>query len=282
MAVRILIDSASDIPPQEAKLRGMAQLSMKIIFGDQEYTDGIDLTPAQFYALLAASSRLPTTCQIPPDAFSRAFAAAVEAGDDVVAITLSGKLSGTYQSARIAAADYPGHVYVVDSQNAALGERILIDYAERLVRAGQSAEATAAALDGKKHRIRLLALLDTLEYLKKGGRISAATAFAGSMLSIKPVIAIDEGAVVLVGKARGSRQGNNLLRTLVKSGNGIDFSMPLCLAYSGLSNALLQTYIADSTELWQGQIDRLPIAPIGATIATHVGPGAIAIAFFEK
>lgn len=127
-----------------------------------------------------------------------------------------------------------------------------------------------------------MALLDTLEYLKKGGRISSAVALAGSLLSIKPVVAVEAGEVAMVGKARGSRQGNNLLRQLVEKCGGINFEKPFCLAYSGLTDALLRKYIADSAELWEGKADLLPIATVGCTIGTHVGPGAVAVAFFEN
>lgn len=282
MAVQFIIDSASDILPEEAERLGVIHLPLKVLFGKTEYADAVTLSHREFYEKLVESDTLPTTCQIPPAEFAEACERVIAAGNTAVVVTVSGKLSGTYQSACIAAADYPGKVYVVDSENVSLGQRILIQqglsYAER----GFSAEQIAAQLDEDKKHIRILALLDTLEYLKKGGRISSAVAIAGSLLSIKPVISVVDGAIELVGKARGSRQGNNLLRQLVEKGGGIQFSKPFCLAYSGLSDALLQKYIADSAELWEGQASSLPIATVGCAIGTHAGPGAIAVAFFEK
>ncbi len=280
MAVQFLIDSSADYSPQEAAERGMTMLPMTILFGKEVYIDRVDLTVEQFYEKLIESDALPTTCQIPPVAFSDAFTQAVSKGDTVVAVTLSSKLSGTYQSAVLAAQDFPGKVFVVDSLNATLGERVLIEYGLRLRDQGLSAPEIARELEETRGHIRLLALLDTLEYLKKGGRISPATALAGTLLSIKPVVAVENGEVVMVGKARGSRQGNNLLRQLIEKCGGVNFQMPYCLAYSGLSDHLLQKYIADSAELWRGQVDRLPITTVGATVGTHVGPGAIAVAFF--
>ena len=179
------------------------------------------------------------------------------------------------------ASEYEGKVFVVDSLSVALGERILIQLGLQLAERGLSAAEIAAKLDEEKRSIRLLALVDTLEYLKKGGRISAAVALAGGLLGIKPVIAVEQGEVALVGKARGSKQGNNLLRELV-SRHGVDFEKPFCLAYSGLTDTLLQKYIHDSAELWQGRTQTLPIATVGCAIDTHVGPGAVAVAFFEK
>lgn len=282
MAVRFIIDSASDILPAEAKAHGMIHLPLKVVFGQTEYADAVDLSHREFYEKLIESDELPTTCQIPPADFSRAYEQVAKAGDTAVVVTLSSKFSGTYQSAVIAAEDYPDRIFVVDSENASLGERILIQRGVELRDQGASAQEIARVLDAEKHKIRLMALLDTLEYLKKGGRISAATALAGSLLSIKPVIAVENGEVVMAGKARGSRQGNNLLRELVLKCGGINFDKPYCLAYSGLSDALLQKYIADCGELWQGHTEQLPIATIGCTIGTHVGPGGIAVAFFEK
>ena len=158
----------------------------------------------------------------------------------------------------------------------------LKDGSVREVEAGLSAAEIKAQLDEEKRHIRVLALLDTLEYLKKGGRISSAVALAGNILSIKPVIAVENGEVSLVGKARGSKKGNNLLRELVENCGGINFKKPYALAYSGLSDLLLKKYIEDSAELWKENTAELPITTVGCTIGTHVGPGAIAVAFFEN
>ena len=137
-------------------------------------------------------------------------------------------------------------------------------------------------LEKEKKNIRVVALLDTLEYLKKGGRISKTVAFAGNVLSIKPVIAIQNGEVAILGKARGSKQGNNILVEQIKSAGGIDFEKPLFLGYTGLSDALIQKYITDSETLWKNGVNSLSVATIGGTIGTHAGPGAIAVAFFAK
>lgn len=282
MAIQFIIDSASDILPEEATKLGIIHLPLKVLFGTEEYTDAVTLTHRAFYERLVESDVLPTTCQIPPSEFDAVFKAVTDRGDTAVVVTISGDLSGTYQSAMIAAQEYPGKVFVVDSRSVCIGERILILRGLELTKGGMSAAQVAAALEEEKDSIRVMALLDTLEYLKKGGRISAATALAGSLLSIKPVIALEEGKVVMAGKARGSRQGNNLLREMVQKCGGINFSKPFALAYSGLSDALLQKYIADSAELWQDQTQKLPITTVGCAIGTHVGPGAIAVAFFEN
>ena len=128
----------------------------------------------------------------------------------------------------------------------------------------------------------LIALLDTLEYLKKGGRISKTVAFAGGVLNIKPVVTIQDGKVEVIGKARGSRQGNNLLIEKIQESGGIDFDMPILLGYTGLSDALLKKYIEDSRDLWQEQAESLDSTLVCSVIGTHVGPGVVAAAFFRK
>lgn len=280
MSLRIIIDSGSDILPQEASELGLIHLPLKVVFDGVEYQDSVNLSHREFYEKLIESDALPTTCQITPAEYADALANC--GNDDVLIITLSGKLSGTYQSACIASEDYDGNIAVVDSESVALGERLIVLRAVAMRDEGKSLAQIYEALNEEKKRLRLMALLDTLEYLKKGGRISKTVAFAGAMLSIKPVVAVENGEVVMAGKARGSRQGNNLLRELILKGKGIDFSMPYCLAYSGLSDALLKKYVEDSGDLWSHATDSLPIVTVGCSIGTHVGPGAIAVAFFEN
>lgn len=282
MAVKFIVDSASDILPSEAEELGMIHLPLKVLFGEQEYSDAVNLSHEEFYDKLVECDTLPSTSQVPPSDFANVYEKIVAAGDTAVVITISSKLSGTYQSAMLAAQDYEGKVFVVDSLNATVGERILALRGLELAKEGMDAASIAAQLDEEKKKIRLLALLDTLEYLKKGGRISSVVAFAGGVLAIKPVISVVDGAVELVGKARGSKQGNNLLRELVNKSGGIDFDKPFSLAYSGNTDALLQKYIKDSAELWEGKTDKLPIHTVGCAIGTHVGPGAVAVVFFEK
>jgi DegV family protein with EDD domain len=282
MSIRIITDSACDITQAEAKQLNIDVIPLKTIFGEEEFLDGVTLDHKTFYNKLVESDVLPTTSQISPFDYEERYRAAVENGDEVLCITISSKLSGCYQSACIAAEEFPGKVVVVDTLNAAIGERLLIELAISARDEGKNVSEIAALLNEQKHHIRLIALLDTLEYLKKGGRISSASAFAGTLLSIKPVIAIENGEVATLGKARGSKNGNNMLRELVEKNGGINFQMPYALAYTGLNDDLLQKYISDSIALYEGKTDCLPIHCIGSTIGTHAGPGAIAVAFFSN
>ena len=201
--------------------------------------------------------------------------------DSAVIITLSSKLSGTYQSAVIAASDYE-NVYVVDSSSVAIGTSILTEFALQCLEEGMSAAEIAETLEKKKEDVCLIAMLDTLEYLKKGGRISPTVAFAGGLLNIKPVVNIENGVINILGKARGSKQGNNLLVQEIQKAGGIDFSLPILLGYTGLTDVLLKKYIEDSKALWENGTENLRYTSIGSVIGTHTGPGVIAAAFFRK
>ncbi len=280
MSIRIITDSASDMI--YGTNPDVSFLPLSVYFGDTEYLDGVNLSHREFYEKLIESDQLPTTSQLPPAKFEEAYAAVKEAGDQAIVITMSSKLSGTYQSAVIAAEDYEGTIFVVDSLNVTIGERALVEYALKLKNQGLSAPEIVEQLNEQRHNIHLIALLDTLEFLKKGGRISAATAFAGALLSMKPVISIQEGEVQMLGKARGSKMGNNLLVQYIEKWGGVDFDRPYFLGYTGLSDDLLQKYIQDSAHIWEGHTDSLPISSIGSAIGTHAGPGAIAVAFFGK
>lgn len=279
MNTRIIVDSTADLLPQVKEQVQVVPLTVR--FDDEEYIDGVTINHKTFYEKLVESDVLPTTSQATPDAFMQALDAAREAGEAAVVITLSSQLSGTYQSARIAAADYD-NVYVVDSCSAAIGSSILVELALRLRDEGLDAATIAARLEEEKQHIVVVALVDTLEYLKKGGRISAATAFAGAVLNIKPVVAIEDGAIHILGKARGSKMGNNLLVQEIEKAGGVDFDKPVLLGYTGLTDALLQKYIEDSRRIWEPGLDEVRYTAIGSVIGTHAGPGAVGVAFFKK
>ena len=281
--IKLMADSACDLEQTEADALGIALMPLSIRFGSEEYWDGVTLSHREFFEKLIETDEIPQTSQISDYRFEEAFASLTADGSEVIAVTLSSKLSGTHACAVRAAKKFPGKVYVVDSMNACLGERILVDYALRLIREGNlSAPEIAAELDEKKNKIQLLAVLDTLKFLRKGGRISTVTAFAGEMLSIKPVISVVRGEPKLIGKAMGSKKGNNLLNRLVDECGGVDFTMPYVLGYSGLSEDFLMKYLHDSEHLWKDHTDHVPYYLIGSTIGTHVGPNAIAVAFFAK
>ena len=277
--VNIIVDSTADITEDVKERLTVVPLTLR--FGDEEYIEGVTIQKKEFCQKLIESDVLPKTSQAVPADFSDIFEKIAAAGESAVVITLSSKLSGTWQSAMIAAREYEDSVYVVDSRNVAIGAAILAKLALRLVDEGMGAREIAERLEKEREKICLIAMLDTLEYLKKGGRISAAAAFAGGVLSIKPVVCIRDGEIVILGKARGSKQGNNLLVSEIRKTGGIDFTKPILLGYTGLDDTLLQKYIEDSKALWEEGISSLETTMIGSVIGTHAGPGAVAVAFFS-
>ena len=279
MKTRIIVDSTADLMPEYKERVSVVPLTVH--FGDQEYIDGVTIDHKTFYEKLVESDVLPTTSQATPDAFMKEFDKVKEAGESAVVITVSSKLSGTYQSATIAASEYE-NIYIVDSGTAAMGSGILVELAFELLDSGMSAEEIAKTLEEEKKKIIIVALVDTLEYLKKGGRVSKTVAFAGSVLNIKPVLSVVDGEINMLGKARGSKMGNNLLVQEIEKAGGIDFAKPVMLGYSGLSDALLLKYIEDNKHIWEGNLDEVRYTTIGSVIGTHAGPGAVIIAFFKN
>ena len=283
MAIRIIVDSSVEINSAEAKELGVEVIPLKSIFGDTEYLDGIDMTSEEFYEKLAASEELPTTSQPTPGEFEQLYRPMLDAGDDIVVITLSSKMSGTWQSAHIAReslnADDAARVRLVDSETVTLGMRVAVQRALDLREEGKTAAEIAETLEAEKRSIRLYAVVDTLEYLHKGGRLSATSAAVGTLLKVKPMIAVEDGETKNIGKVRGMKKGYEEVFNLVDKTNGIDFTRPIAIAYTGDRERFTE-FQEIATEHLQGH-DPL-IVSIGSVIGTHVGPGAVAIAYFEK
>ena len=279
MKTRIIVDSTADLTPELKKRVNVVPLTVS--FGNEEYIDGVTIDHKTFYEKLIESDVLPTTSQATPDAFIKEYEKAKNAGEAAVVITISSKLSGTFQSATIAAADYD-NIYIIDSGSVAIGSGILVKLAIDLLDKGLSAKEIAEKLEQEKQKLVLVALVDTLEYLKKGGRVSKAVAFAGGVLNIKPVLSVIDGEINMLGKARGSKMGNNLLVEEIKKSGGIDFTKPVLLGFTGISDALLLKYIEDSKHSWEGNLSEVRYVTIGSVIGTHAGPGAIAVAFFKN
>ena len=285
MSVRIITDSASDISQELAKELNITVLPLKVRFGEEEFLDGVTLSNRQFYERLIETDEIPKTSQITPFEYRNHFEKAVKAGEQVICFTLSSGVSGSYQSACVAAQEFEGDVFVVDTQQFCISEAIIVERAVQMRDSGMDAAAVFEAIEVEKKDAHVLAIFNTLEYLKLGGRISAAAAFAGGLWSLKPVLTIEDGVVKILGKARGSRNGNNMLTEFAEKLGGIDFERPFCFGYTGFSDETLKKYIHDSARLYEDKIDvndpdKFRIHKVGATIGTYAGPGAIAVAFF--
>ena len=279
MSIHIITDSAADLT-EENKRRLYAVVPLSVSFGEEVFADGVTLSKDKFYERLEKSKELPKTSQPSPEAFEKVFRKLQEKGDSAVVITISSGLSGTYQSACLAAQKYP-NVRVVDSQSVSIGTGVLAEYACSCAEKGMELDELARHLTEKREEIGLIAMVDTLKYLRKGGRISGAAAVAGEVLNIKPVITIKDGKVAILGKARGSRKANNFLIEQIRR-NGVNYSMPILLGFTGQSDELLQNYVRDSSCLWQGHVDHLDSVKLCSVIGTHAGPGAVAVAYFCK
>ncbi|NLZ75528.1 MAG: DegV family protein [Erysipelotrichia bacterium] len=279
MNIRVIVDSTADITVEYKKRVNFVPLT--IHFGEEEYTDGIDIDHTTFYQKLVETAVLPSTSQPNPEAFANEFEKAKKLNEACIVLTLSSKLSGTYQSAIIAARDYE-NVYVIDTETAAIGAGILTELAFRYIDQGLDIKEVVEKIEVEKKKIVIVALVDTLEYLHKGGRLSKSVTVAGAILNIKPVLSVISGDIEAVGKAMGSKRGNNMLMQQIEKVGGIDFSKPVLLGYTGLSDALLLKYIEDSRAIWENDLEKPRHVTIGSVIGTHAGPGAIAVAFFKK
>ena len=279
--IRILTDSASDILPAEAEQLGVTVIPLNVTLEDGTVLrDGVDMTPSAYYEILAGCRKLPTTSQPSPELFENFFLEAAAAGDEVIGIFLSHALSGTYQCAKLAA-DMANvdNVLFVDSTNVCLGEGLLVRLAAHLRDEGKSAVQIAATLEHAKEHLHLVAAIDDLKYLRKGGRLPAAVAVAGGMLGIKPLITIQDGKVAMAGKARGLPGAYVALFKKVEEMGGISPAFPALAGYTVSPREVtpIQTYLRDNL-----QQEDLLVRQIGCVIGTHAGPGAFGIAFFDK
>ena len=281
MAVKIVVDSSSDISEKEAKELGVSMIPMIVSFGEEDFFDGVDLLPDEFYKKLQESKDAPKTAQVTPFRFEELFEKETKNGDEVVAIVLSSKLSGTYEAARNAASKFDGKVFVVDSLNATSGEGVLVHYALELAKQGLSAREIYEKLEEKKNDIVVVAVIDTLEYLKKGGRISSAAAFIGGVLNIKPIIQVIGGEVKVVAKAHGQKKGILTVKQIAREVGGIDLSMPHRVIWAGNDETIADKFIEGNPEIWGEGVKPLSHV-IASTIGTHVGPGALGLVFFKK
>ena len=279
MAIKLLIDSASDITKKEAEALGMHFISEIITFGTKYYLDGDELLANEFYELLEKSD-FPKTSQIVPQRFKNAFKELTEDGSELIVITMSSKLSGTYLSALNAKQSFD-NVYVVDSLNASLGERLLCLHAKNLIDSGMSCQEIYNKLEEDKYKINFLAVINTLEYLKKGGRVSAAAAFAGELLSIKPIASVTNGEVCIIGKTVGVKKACKFINNQIEKLGGYNFDLPNGVIYSGNEDSLLQSYLHNSKHMYKEGII-LDKYVLGSAIGAHIGPGSFGVAFFDK
>jgi DegV family protein with EDD domain len=279
LAIRIITDSTSDIPIEQQRLLDIDIVPLSVIFDGKKYTDGVDLKKEQFYEMLSKSTSLPTTSQVNPDGFEALFKGYVDAGDTVVGIFISSKLSGTYQSAIIAKETVGSdRIFIVDSKSATFGLALLVYEAIKLRDNGVSAEEIYNTIMSLSSRVKFFAVVDTLKYLKMGGRLSSSAAILGGLLHIKPLVSIIDGEVKSVAKERGQKAAFAWILENLKKDEP-DMQYPVVFGHSNVLGSMEEfiSYINSNFEV------KAPvICEIGCVIGTHSGPGCVGLAYIPK
>ena len=279
--VRIITDGTSDLSVQRGLDLNVHVMPMRVFFGQDSFVDGVDITREEFFARLTSGDVLPTTSQLNPEDFLEVFQKYVDQGDEIVGIFLSTELSGTCQSACIARDMVEGgEIHIVDSRTVTFALALLVEEAARMRDQGLSAAQIAAEVEKLAQRTRLLAIVDTLTYLKKGGRISAATAAVGGLLGIKPIVGVDSrGTVEALGKARSMASGLEWIARQIGQAPA-DPAHPVAYGHSNAPERVPLCMEALKEVLPQ---DLSPVVgSIGAVIGTHVGPGAVGVAYIAS
>ncbi len=276
MVVRIVTDSTADIPLAQAQALDITVVPLTVFFGEQAFLDGIELDTDAFYQKLQASPTLPRTSQPPPTAFEQAYIRLIEEGADaIISVHVSSKLSGTYQSAcngRDALPDALKHVPIVmiDSESVSLGMGVPIMLAAEEAQQGQKREEIEARLRDRLARVRILCTLDTLEYLRRGGRIGAAKALLGNMLSMKPILTFKEGIIVPVEQPRTRNKAYARIAQMIQ-----EMAEPEAIAVIGSDDEVCEQLARAVRQTYQGE---LPLYKLGAVIGTYACPGTAGVA----
>lgn len=278
--IELITDSTSDLSPALAAKLGVQVLPLTVHFGEEAFRDGVDISNAGFYDRLRGADKLPTTAQINPETFEAVFREVLDRGNQAVGIFISSAMSGTCQSAAIAR-DLLGSddIFVVDSRTVTFSLGLLVTEAARLRDEGLTAAQLAEELTALREKLRLYAVVDTLKYLKMGGRISTATALVGGVLGISPIITIANGLVESVGKARGRKAGVQWIKNRVLE-EAPDLSRSVSFGHSDCPEALeaVTGAFSDLT----AQAPAVYHSDIGAVVGAHVGPGAAGISYFTE
>ena len=277
--VRIITDSTADISAENAEKLGITVLPLTIHFGETTYRDGVDITNKEFYDKLSTVDTLPTTAQIPPAVFADTFKKYIDEGDEIVCLLIGSKLSGTRQSAIIAADMLEtDKIYIPDTQTVTIGLGLLVTVACEMRDKGMSAKEISDKMTELSEKVCIIALVATLKYLHMGGRLSGAAALIGGMLGICPLISVEKGEIKSIGKARGMNSAVKALDEKLKhEGYIADSSMPVSFGHTQAPDVLKVimeqlSYVGDC----------VLVSDIGSVVGTHAGPGGAGIAYFKK
>ena len=273
--VQIIADSSTLYTIDEAQKAGFESVPLCVTIGDLEGRD-LQVDMKDFYGRIR-QGQIPMSSQPPigdvVDMFEK------YPDDEIINISMADGLSGTYQSATIAADGLENKIHVIDTTAVSLGQRILLEYGLSLSKFGASATEIADELERKKQDIRIFGAVETLEYLIKGGRLSKAAGTIGSVLGIRPVLYLSEGGLAVAGKARGVKAAITMTHNLIAE-VGVDYSMPYAVGYTGNNAEVVEPFLNAANSAWYGQ--SVPAFQVGSTVGSHTGPGLFLAAFFQK
>lgn len=277
--VQIITDSTCDLGGERLRELGVQCVPLTVHFGEETYIDGVNLTADEFYSHLRSHKEIPTTAQPAPHSFEEAFQCVLERGDDVLCILVGSKLSGTVQSANIAKAALDSDkIWIVDTHSVCSGLGILVEIAAQRVQAGLSAAEIYQEISALAPRSKIYAAIETLEYVKKGGRLSGAAAMVGTMLNLHPIVTTKDGLVINVAKARGRKKLLQKMRELAMQ-DGIDETYPLlfCQGAAEENMVLLKECFAEKMDITNAME-----GCVGPVVGTYSGPGVVAVGFIAK
>lgn len=280
MAIRIVTDSASDISIEEEKKYNIKVVPLTVHFDLESYKDREEISPREFYEKLESFEGIPSTSQVTPSQFVDVFESITSSGDEVIGIFMSSSMSGTYNSAMIAKNTLANdNISIIDSKMVTLGEAIIVHHAVKLVEEGKSREEIVAKIQDMISKNKTLIIVDTLEYLKKGGRLSASQAFLGSMLNIKPILTFSNGELVAIDKVRGKKKALNWIREYLSKNQVTLKDKPVYMLHTGATE-----YLQDLKNILVEEYDANDILEsiVGAVVGAHAGPGAIAMSYIDE
>lgn len=281
MGIRLITDSTADLPASMVEQYNIRVLPLTVRFGDQQYKDKEELGSQGFYEKLSQAEELPTTSQIPPETFIQAFQEEIHKGNQIIGIFISSQASGTFQSANIAKAEFPdANIILIDSMMLCMGMGLLVITVARMLQEGKTIEEILAKVEQLKGKIEHLFCVDTLKYLRKGGRIKASTAILGEVLNIKPILNVEDGITQTIGKVRGSKKIIPYYVNHIKQTIDIENTkfMSVCHAVQPeLAEKMIQKIREEIN--FQGEIIE---SEVGAVIGTHSGPGVLAVFYVKK
>lgn len=279
MGIRIVIDSTSDVTQEFIEKHNLSMVPLTVNFDGELFLDKVEITSKDFFQRLIQSEKLPTTSQVSPGDFSEVFKKILDEGDEVLGIFLAPELSGTPGSAKIAKDMIESDkIHIIDTRSVTLGSFAVIKKAVDLVEEGKSVEEIIKIIENCRDKVEAIAIVDTLKYLEKGGRLSKNQAIIGSILNIKPVIKIADGKLTVIEKLRGKNKAIKWVDEWIEK-NNFDLSNKTVFIYHSTNEE--QANVLRDTLQTKYNIKEIIQDEIGSVIGTHAGPGALAISFLN-